>query len=68
MFKPNNENKEIMEFTSKNANAYMNETADNCLVITPIGLRPFIITYKDLEGKTIKVYAQGLFIEDAPKI
>lgn len=67
MFKENDENKSIMQFNSKNANLYMNETADNCLVITPISAPWITISYRDNDDPNMplkELHVRGCFIED----
>lgn len=51
LFKPNEENQSIMEFRAKESNMYMNETADNHLLISPIDAPCMTITYKDFKGE-----------------
>lgn len=52
MFKPNDKNKSIMEFKAENTKVYMNETADNHLLISPIDAPCMTITYKDFKGES----------------
>lgn len=52
MFEKNKERSDIMEFRAENSKVYMNETADNHLLISPIEASCMTITYRDFKGDT----------------
>jgi len=64
-FKPNEENKEIMEFHADNSNLYMNKTADDHFAVCPIKAPCLTIQYRDFKGNThIVEGVLSMFISD----